>query len=73
MRRLAMRFHGILRGKHRTLDVWIDDAIDSKLIPIMRFARVLQRYRSRQQRYRAALAATDKPKTRSTASRPSSA
>lgn len=44
MRRLAMRFNGILRGKKSvSLDAWIDDAIDSKLIPIMRFARVLRR------------------------------
>lgn len=44
MRRLAMRFNGILRSKRSaTLDVWIDDAIDTELIPIMRFARVLRR------------------------------
>lgn len=44
MRRLAMRFNGILRGKRSPpLDAWIDDAIDSELIPIMRFARVLRR------------------------------
>ena len=44
MRRLAMRFNGILRGKRSApLDAWIDDAIDSELIPIMRFARVLRR------------------------------
>ncbi len=44
MRRLAMRFNGILRGKTSApLDAWIDDAIDSELIPIMRFARVLRR------------------------------
>ena len=44
MRRLAMRFNGILRGKRSApLDLWIDDAIDSELIPIMRFARVLRR------------------------------
>lgn len=45
MRRLAMRFNGILRGKKSApLDVWIDDAIDSELIAIMRFARVLRRH-----------------------------
>lgn len=39
-----MRFNGILRGKRSApLDAWIDDAIDSDLIPIMRFARVLRR------------------------------
>ena len=44
MRRLAMRFNGILRGKRSApLDAWIDDAIDSEIIPIMRFARVLRR------------------------------
>jgi transposase len=44
MRRLAMRFNGILRGKNSApLDAWIDDAIDSELISIMRFARVLRR------------------------------
>ena len=44
MRRLAMRFNGILRSKKpETLDAWIDDAIDSDLIPIMRFARILRR------------------------------
>ena len=44
MRRLAMRFNGILRSKRSApLDAWIDDAIDSELIPIMRFARVLRR------------------------------
>lgn len=48
MRRLAMRFNGmsigILRSKKSALlDEWIDDAIDSELIPIMRFARVLRR------------------------------
>ena len=44
MRRLAMRFTGILRGKRSApLDAWIDDAIESELIPIMRFARVLRR------------------------------
>lgn len=41
----ANRFSlAILRGKRSApLDAWIDDAIDSKLIPIMRFARVLCR------------------------------
>ena len=44
MRRLAMRFHGILPGKRSApLDAWIDDAIDSELTPITRFARVLRR------------------------------
>ena len=44
MLRLAMRFNGILQGKQSApLDAWIDDAIDSELIPIKRFARVLRR------------------------------
>ncbi len=44
MRHLAMRFNGILRSRNsEALDAWIDDAIDSELIPIMRFARVLRR------------------------------
>ena len=44
MQCLAMRFSGILRSKRSApLDAWIDDAIDSELIPIMRFARVLRR------------------------------
>jgi transposase len=44
MRSLAMRFNGILRGgRSESLDAWIDDAIDSDLVPIMRFARVLHR------------------------------
>jgi transposase len=39
-----MRFNGILRGKKSApLDAWIDDVIDSELVPIMRFARVLRR------------------------------
>ncbi|QEL26840.1 transposase [Bosea sp. F3-2] len=42
--RLAMRFNGILRGKRSaSLDAWSDDAIDTELTPIMRFARVLRR------------------------------
>lgn len=53
MRRLAMRFNGILRGRRSApVDAWIDDAIDSELIPIMRFAGVL---RQRHQRHQAAL------------------
>lgn len=44
MRYLAMRFNGILRSKRSApLDAWIDDALDTELIPIMRFARVLRR------------------------------
>ena len=44
MRTLAMRFNGILHGgRPEPLDAWIDDAINSELVPIMRFARVLRR------------------------------
>ena len=44
MRSLAMRFNGILRGRQpEPLEAWIDDAIDSELVPIMRFVRVLRR------------------------------
>lgn len=44
MRSLAMRFKGILRGGHsEPLDQWIDDAIETGLIPIVRFASVLRR------------------------------
>jgi transcriptional regulator with XRE-family HTH domain len=42
MRSLAMRFNGILRSKKPdALDEWIDGAIDTELIAIMRFASVL--------------------------------
>jgi len=41
---LAMRFKGILRGRQADpLDRWIDDASDTNLAPIMRFARTLHR------------------------------
>ena len=44
MRALAMRFNGILRGRRSDhLQAWIDDAIDTNLSPIMRFARTLHR------------------------------
>ena len=44
MRRLAMRFKGILRGcQSNPLVAWIDSARESNLIPIMRFARTLRR------------------------------
>ncbi|NGO54784.1 ISL3 family transposase [Mesorhizobium camelthorni] len=44
MRSLAMRFRGILRGRELDkLDIWIDDAVNSGLVPIVRFARVLRR------------------------------
>jgi transposase len=44
MRSLAMRFKGILRGgRSESIAAWIDDALESDLIPIMRFARVLHR------------------------------
>jgi hypothetical protein len=44
MRDLAMRFNGILRSRNSdSLDEWIDDAIDTELTAIMRFASVLRR------------------------------
>lgn len=44
MRTLAMRFNGILRaGVSEPLDAWNEDAMDSGLGPIVRFARVLGR------------------------------
>lgn len=44
MRGLAMRFNGILRSRSPdALDEWIDDAIDTELTAIMRFASVLRR------------------------------
>ena len=39
-----MRFKGILRGrKADPLPAWIDDAIETDLAPIVRFARTLNR------------------------------
>ena len=44
MRCLAMRFNGILRGRQADpLPAWIDDAIETDLAPIVRFARTLNR------------------------------
>ncbi|KZY04272.1 transposase [Sulfitobacter sp. HI0040] len=44
MRSLAMRFHGILRSRVAdSLPAWIDDAIETDLAPIVRFARTLNR------------------------------
>lgn len=44
MRRLAMRFRGILRGDYSApLDAWIDDAIETGIPSFMRFARTLHR------------------------------
>lgn len=44
MRSLAMRFKGILRGgQSDPLGAWIDSAIETNPIPIMRFARTLHR------------------------------
>ncbi|MDD7972364.1 hypothetical protein PUT78_14785 [Roseinatronobacter sp. HJB301] len=39
-----MRFKGILRGRQSDpLDAWIDNAIESNIISIMRFACTLHR------------------------------
>jgi transposase len=44
MRNLAVRFKGILRTRNvKALDAWIDDAIETDLVPILRFARILRR------------------------------
>ena len=44
MRRLALRFKGILRGrKADPLSAWIDAAIETDLAPIARLARTLNR------------------------------
>ncbi len=44
MRALAMRRNGNLRGRRAdSLDAWINDAIDTNLAPIMRFALMLYR------------------------------
>lgn len=44
MRGLAMRFKGILRGKNPDLlEPWIDDAIDTELAEMVRFAKALYR------------------------------
>ena len=44
MRSLAMRFNGILRSRVADpLPAWIDDAIETDLAPIVRFARTLNR------------------------------
>lgn len=43
MRSLAMRFKGILRGGlSEPLDPWTDDAIETGLVTIVRFASVLR-------------------------------
>ena len=44
MRSLAMRFKGILRGAHsEPLKQWMDDAVETGLVSIVRFASVLHR------------------------------
>ncbi len=44
MRQLAMRFRGIFRGKDPDkLDVWLNDAHQSGLYAVQRFARTLRR------------------------------
>ncbi|WP_322883392.1 ISL3 family transposase (plasmid) [Sinorhizobium medicae] len=44
MRSLGMRFRGIFRSRNPgKLDSWIDDAVNSGLVAIARFARVLHR------------------------------
>ncbi len=68
MRGLAMRFNGILRSRtSEALDEWIDDAIDTELTAIMRFASVLRRDIVPSKMQSTSLGATVKPKGRSTA------
>jgi len=44
MRSLGMRFRGIFRSRDPDrLDSWIDDAVNSGLVAIERFARFLHR------------------------------
>ena len=44
MRRLAMRFRGILLSKsNQKFDVWLDDALQSGIYAIQRFARAIRR------------------------------
>lgn len=44
MRHLAMRFGGLMRGKDPgALEQWIDDAIDTDLAEMLRFAKALHR------------------------------
>ena len=44
MLRLAMRFKGILRGrKADPLSAWIDEAIETDLVHIVRFTRTINR------------------------------
>jgi len=44
MHGLAIRFNGILRSRTpEALDEWIDNAIETELTAIMRFASVLRR------------------------------
>lgn len=67
-RDLAMRFNGILRSRNsEAMDEWIDDAIDTELTAIMRFASVLRRDIDAVKN--AIEGATVKPKGGSTASR----
>jgi len=70
MRGLAMRFNGILRSRSPdALDEWIDDAIDTELTAIMRFAGVLRRDIDAVKNAIELPWATVKPKGRSIASR----
>lgn len=44
MRTLALWFNGILRGRRAdSLHAWIDDAIETNPLPVMRVARTLHR------------------------------
>lgn len=70
MRGLAMRFNGILRSRSsEALDEWIDDAIDTELTAILRFASVLRRDIDPSKMRSNSPGVTVKRKGRSTASR----
>jgi transposase len=44
MRRLAVRFRGILQSKDtQRLEIWLDDAQQSGIYAVQRFARMLRR------------------------------
>ena len=68
MRSLAMRFNGILRGREADpLPEWIDNAIETDLALIVRFARTLNQDFDAVKKPSRCLGATAKQKVRSIA------
>jgi len=68
MRDLATRFSGILSSRNlNALDKWIDDAIETVLTAIMRFASALRRDIDAVKTQLRSLGATVKPEARSIA------